>query len=129
MASVNDVKQALLAEQQRAMDVADRAVSAIDTLLNLSMWTLGVLALVLAFIAVFGWTVIYNAARSRAERVANERLDSYLKGKAFKDELDRKVSRVVKEKLDNRLILANISEDTERDESDPFPPLPQGPTS
>lgn len=107
-ASPSVVEQAHI---NQALDATQTAINAIDTLLALSSWTLGVLGVVLAGIAVFGWVAIRNAVKSQSEQIANTRLDSYLKSDEFKALLAKKVDESIKAKWQNAIVINGLRED------------------
>lgn len=121
---MQQLKDALVTEQSHAIEVADRAIDAFDKLLNLSMWTFGILGFVVALIAIFGYGLIASSARKAAERVATDRIDSYIKSQEFTDNLEKLVHTEVRRRLANKVILANLQEEPDTGEADPFPEPP-----
>lgn len=125
MASIQELKDALETEQTRALEVADRALTSIDTLLNLSMWVLAVFAIIIALIALFGWGFIARSARRRAEKIAKEAIDAYIKSEMFTNVLEKNVRQEVKSRVGEKVILANLTEEPAGDDPDPFPQVPE----
>jgi len=80
MASVQDLKDALATEQQRAVQLAEQAFQAIDTVTNAANFWLTGLSIGLATLAIVGYGVLYGGARNHAKKVAESRIDSYLRG-------------------------------------------------
>lgn len=111
MATVQELKDALETEQTKAIELADRAISAIDTLLNLSTWSLGVLAFVVGVIAIFGYALIANSAKKGAKQVAKSGLDTYLKSQEFSEALEVAIRQEVKDRLKDRVIMSYMTED------------------
>ena len=109
-------------EQQhidQALSASETALSAIDTLLNVSMWTLTILAIVLAVIGIIGWAVIRTACLNAAKQIANDRFDSYIKSEEFRQFTQDRVDRAVKANWQNHLM--KRIEEAVRDDSDPSP--------
>jgi hypothetical protein len=126
VASVQELKDALQAEQLAAIDVADRALDAINTLLTLSGWTITILAFVVGLIAIFGYALIASSAKNAAKKVATDRVDSYIKSQEFHDSLEVQVRKEVKERLRGKMILANLAEDEDDPGPDAFPNVSGG---
>ena len=86
------VEQAHIVE---ALAASQTAMDAISTLLGISQWVLSILALVVGFIAIFGWGVIRNAVLNLAKQIANKRMDAYIKSEEFSDLLSVKIDEAV----------------------------------
>ena len=121
MATVQELKDGLLAEQSRTVEVADSAIAAIDTILNLSTYVLTILGVIIALLAIFGYAFIASSARKAAREVATDAMDSYIKGQEFADRVQGAVESEVKRRMANKFIVANITEEPDGDEPDPFP--------
>ncbi len=126
MASVSEIKNGLLERQDDAIEATATAISAIDTLLNMSMWVLAVLGIIIALIAFFGYVAIRGAAVDTAKKVEKRSIDDYIKGDDFLDQLDNAVRDEVKERVKDKIILAHLKEEVEGDEPDPFPSARKG---
>jgi len=126
LASVKELKDALVTEQSQAVDVADMAISAIDTLLNLSTWALGILAFVVGIIAIFGYGMIANAAKRAAKDVAKSETHTYIKSVEFSDLLEVAIKKEVKERVKDKVILTFMTEDNDGyGGKDAFPSAPK----
>lgn len=121
LATVQEIKDELLAEQARTVEVATDAITAIDTILNLSTWVLGILGAIIALLAIFGYGFIASSARKAAKEVATEAMGSYIKSQKFADRMQGAVESEVKRRMANKFIVANITEEPDGDEPDPFP--------
>jgi len=121
VASVQETKDALLADQQTTIEATNISIAAIDTLLNLSMWVLGVFALLLAILSIWGITTIKSSSEKKAKKVANGYLKDYIDSDNFRDLLEITVKAEVKSRVGNKIILSHITEDTDGEEPDPFP--------
>ncbi|MBX7501357.1 hypothetical protein K3181_07880 [Qipengyuania sp. YG27] len=110
---------------EQALSASDTALSAIDTLLNISMWTLGILAIALAVIGIIGWSVIRAACLNAVKQIANERFDSYMGSEEFRQFTQDRVDRAVKANWQNHLM--KRIEEAVRKDSDPSP-FPTKPT-
>jgi len=78
-----------------ALQITEISMQTIATLLNLSMWVLGLLAVVLAIISVFGWVTIKSAAMNTVENIAKNYLDNYIKSEKFKQMMEEKTLEAV----------------------------------
>ena len=79
-------------------DMAQTAMSAINTLLNMSMWTLGLLAVVLTMIAVFGWWAIKTEALRLTRKTVGMKLDDHLGSDKFSHLLDVRLDEALEKK-------------------------------
>lgn len=121
LATVQELKDGLLAEQSRTVEVADSAIAAIDTILNLSTYVLTILGVIIALLAIFGYAFIASSARKAAKEVATDAMNSYIKSQEFGDRMQGAVESEVKRRMANKFIVANITEEPDGDEPDPFP--------
>lgn len=105
----------------QALSASETAISAIDTILNVSMWSLGILAILLGIIAIFGWGVIRNACLDRAKQIANKRIKAYIEGEEFAALLKERIDKAAKAEWQARTI-ERITEAVRREgEDSPFP--------
>lgn len=126
MASIQEMKDALATEQTRFAELAEKSISSIDTLLNVSTWTLSILAFVLGLVAIVGWTVIRNAALSTVRKMAKNHLDTYIKGDEYKALLEEKISDSIKARWQETLVLKSFTPaEHEGNNGQPFPAAPQ----
>lgn len=95
----------------QALDATQIAMGAVQTLLSLSQWVLGILGLVLAGIAIFGWVVIRNATMAQAEQIANKRLDAYMESDDFDKLVAKKVEDCVDARWQNVLVAQSLKDD------------------
>jgi hypothetical protein len=122
MASVSELKEALLTEQTRAIEIADSAISAIGVIGAVSGIAIGVLGLIIAILAIFGYGWIRNAATKAAEKVADERMDSYVKTKDFKQLVETKLAEQIQKRWENTVVVRELqTPDREVGEASPFP--------
>lgn len=113
MASVAEIKAALLADQEAARQAFDLAVSSISTVSSVASWTITALGVVAALVAIFGWVAIDKGAK----RVVNQVASHYLSSDKFSKMLEQKVAEAVAQR--ERSMVA-IEDDT-TDDDDPFP--------
>lgn len=59
------------------MDAINVALSSVDTIVNVSMWGLGVFGLVIAILAFFGYTVIKAGAIKAAKNAADTEIKKW----------------------------------------------------
>jgi hypothetical protein len=121
LATVQELKDGLLAEQSKTVEVADSAIAAIDTILNLSTYVLTILGVIIALLAIFGYAFIASSARKAAKEVATDAMDSYIKSQEFADRMQGAVESEVKRRMANKFIVANLTEEQDGGEPDPFP--------
>ena len=102
-------------------ELVDTALSAIDTLLNMSMWVIGILAFVLALIGFFGWKVIREACISKAKEMSEKKLDDYLVSEEFSGLLADKVQESIEKKWQGGLFINVDSAKSATLDKNPFP--------
>jgi hypothetical protein len=110
----------------QALSASQTAISAIDTLLNISMWTLGILAIVLAVIGIIGWSVIRAACLNAVKQIANERFDSYIETDEFREFVQARVDKAVKANWQNHLMKRIEEAVREEGDASPFPEKESG---
>jgi hypothetical protein len=82
----------------------------------------GILGLVLAGIAVFGWVAIRNAVLSQSKQIANKRLDDYIKTDEFKALVAERIAKSVDERWSNTVVVSRLAEETKSPgDASPFP--------
>lgn len=121
MASVAEIKTALLADQVAAQKAYELSTSAIGTVSSVASWTITALGVLVAIIAIFGWAVIAKASKAAAKKVAHDNVHAYLKSDEFIRLLDDKVEKA----LINKSIQGYVSGNDDIDDVDPFPSEPE----
>jgi len=110
MASVQQIKDELRVDQERAVDLAEQSLSAMDALLNLSMFLLGGIGVIIALFALIGIPLLGRAARKRAEQVANKHVRDYIKGTAFSDKLEQAIADSVEDRWQSTVVLKGLQD-------------------
>lgn len=95
----------------QALNASETAISAIDTLLNISTWTLGVLAILLAVIGIVGWGVIRAACIGASKQIANKRFDAYIETEAFQKLVQDRIAKSVEERWGKTIVLSRLQEE------------------
>lgn len=116
---------AQITEPLAQKDIVAIAISAVDTMLNTAQWVLGVLGVVLAVLAIFGFLYISKGAKKHAERIANKRLDDYLQGESFANLVESKLAESIEKRWQNTVVLHSIqAPDRSQGDEQPFPQKP-----
>lgn len=105
MSSVQETKDDLARQIETTQKVSETAITAIDTLLNLSTWVLTVFGLLLAVLAIAGVYVIARQARKSARAIANDRLNDYLKSDEFAELMGTKVQQAIDAKWQSTMVV------------------------
>lgn len=122
MASVRELKDALIAEHHQVVRSSEIAMDAITTMLSLSQWVLGVLGLAIALIALVGLGLIYRIVKRRIDDITNRRLEEHLTSVEFDERIDAIVASAVHAKFQNIYIVERIEQVSRRkDDPSPFP--------
>jgi len=107
-----------------ALQITEISMQTISTLLNLSMWVLGLLAVLLAIISVFGWVTIRSAAVNTVKNIANKYLDNYTKSEEFKQMIEDKLSEVIEKRWQNTVVIKQFEAPKRKQEKSEFLPKP-----
>ena len=112
---------------QKALEASQTAMEAIGTVTDLATYTLTILGIIIALVAIFGGAAILRAARATAKQIANKRFDSYMQSPEFKEMVKVRVERSIDERWQR--IEATRLEEEVRDPADPqpFDPPPPNP--
>ena len=105
---------------REALEASQTAMNAIDTLLSMSQWVLGIMALVVGIIAIFGWGAIRNAVLAQSKQIANKRMVDYIDSEAFSDLLSIKIEEAVVRREQDRDAQRLAEEPRPEGEAPPF---------
>ena len=94
-------------------------MDAIGTVTDFASYTLTVLGLVIALVALLGVVTIYRGARVTAKQIANQRLDSYIDSEGFRTLIAERIDAAVKANWQDGLI--RRLEEAVRGGDDPLP--------
>jgi prophage DNA circulation protein len=86
VASIQEMKDALAAEQSKTVELAEKSFQAIDTVTNQANFWLTCLTVVIGVVGLLGLAAVYIGAKREAKRVAESRINSYInsdEGKAL----------------------------------------------
>ena len=107
---------------QQALADSQMSMAAIQTLLSLSQWVLGVLALLIAAFAIWGFDAIKRAACREAEQIANKGFEAYIGTEAFQDMIRTKIAESVQQRWENTFVVSRLAEEKKGpDDASPFP--------
>lgn len=97
-------------------------MSAIDTLLTLSIWVLGIFTAVLAILGLLGWWLIYKSAHRKIEQIATQSLTEYLDSDTFRVKINNQLSEAIQRRLQDTVIVPGLRPETRQDlDPNPFP--------
>lgn len=113
---------------KRALEAAQTAMDAIQTVTNVASYTLTAIGIVIGLVAIFGGVAIWLGAKAAAKQIANKRFDDYMQGDEFKElvkvRVEQAVDRHWQESAGARLV-----EERAPDDPQPFEPPPEEPPS
>lgn len=119
----------------KSVDMADKdilgvAFDAIENVTNLATYTLTVLGILIALIAVFGWWEMRrhsaSTAESVAKRVANKRLDDYLKSEEIGDRVLAAVQEQAEKRVAGMIVVTPPAPNAADVGGEAFPEAPEG---
>ena len=105
MATVQELKDALTTEQERAVQLSEKAFQAIDTVTNAANFWLTTLSIILVILGLIGLTAIYIGARRAAVKVAQGRIDSYLKSTDGKQFVRQAIEEEVRTQIEQKAFI------------------------
>ena len=105
LASVQELKDAVVEERLKAIELADRSFQAIDTITNQANFWLTVLSVGLAIIALVGLGVIYLGTRRLTKKVADSRMETYIESDEGKRFLKRTIEEELKKQMDRKVFV------------------------
>jgi hypothetical protein len=80
---------------KEALGAAQSAMDAIGTVTDIASYTLTILGVFIAILALWGVAMIIKAARDAAERIANNRMDDYIAGDDFQALVKERVDKAI----------------------------------
>ncbi len=96
-------------------------MDAIGTVVDISTYTLTVLGVLIAILAIWGVGALVRTARAQAKQIANKRWDSYIESDEFKALVKSRIDEAVKsQKLD---AITRKLDELVRDEEEDEPPF------
>ncbi|WPM80995.1 hypothetical protein R5W60_04650 [Brucella pseudintermedia] len=116
------MKAILETEQTRMVEVAEKSIGSISTILTASMWVLGILTLAFAVLGFLGWRSVHSASIKKAEKVAKARMKAYMDSEEFKTLITSKVDELWSENWQNRVVSPTLDiHDKDNQGASPFP--------
>ena len=109
---------------KQALEASETAIDAIGTIVSVSTWALGIIAVALTLIAVWGYAAIRRAASEEAKQIANKRFDDYIETDEFKEMVKARIAQSVHDRWGSTFVVSRISEE-QKDPNDPSP-FPSG---
>ena len=110
----------------QALEASQSAMDAIGTVTDIATYTLTILGVFIAILALWGVVAIINAARAAAKQIANERFDAYIGSEDFSNFVKNRIDTAVEAKWQDAQIGSMEQEDVAEGEgSSPFPPPPE----
>lgn len=96
-------------------------MDAIGTVTDVATYTLTILGVLIAILAIWGVGALVKAARGAAKQIANERWNSYIKSDEFNALVNSRIDEAVKaQRLDT---ISRKLEELARDEDKDDPPF------
>lgn len=105
MATIKELKEALITEQERAVQLSDRAFQAIDSVTNAANFWLTVLSIGLAVLGLFGLGAIFVGSRRAAIQIADKRIRSYLNSAEGQQFVKQAIETEVRSQIEQRAFL------------------------
>jgi hypothetical protein len=111
---------------KQALEASQSAMDAIGTVTDIATYTLTILGVFIAILALWGVVAIINAARATAKQIANDRFDDYIESKEFSDFVKSRIDTAVEAKWQENQIGSMEQEVILAGEGvSPFPPPPK----
>jgi hypothetical protein len=109
----------------RALESSQTSMDAIGTITDVASYTLTLLGVLIALLAIWGIKEIWERAEKAAERIANKRLASYIASPEFYDFVKNRIDKSVEARWQESQIGSMEEKGIVGGEGDsPFPPPP-----
>jgi prophage DNA circulation protein len=102
VASIQEMKDALAAEQSKTVELAEKSFQAIDTVTNQANFWLTCLTVVIGVVGLLGLAAVYIGAKREAKRVADSRINSYINSDEGKAIIRAAIEEEVQSQLQTR---------------------------
>lgn len=109
---------------EQALNASQSAMDAIGTVTDIATYTLTILGVFIAILALWGVGMIIKAARDTAKQIANERLNAYIESEEFQALIQQRVDEGVRAHWQNRAM--QMLEELTRNEGEE-PPFKEKP--
>lgn len=108
---------------KQALEASQTAIDAIGAISSIASIALTVLGIGVAIIALWGFVSITRAAKATASKIANSRVEAYIKTEEFDRLVREKIELSIKERWSSSVVASRIVEESSADdEAQPFPP-------
>lgn len=104
---------------KQALEASQTAMDSIGTVTDIASYTLTILGVFIAILALWGVVMIIKAARGAAKQIANSRLDAYIASNEFRDLMVARVDASIK--AERQDLLLKRLEEVVRGADDPTP--------
>jgi hypothetical protein len=107
---------------KKALEASQTAMDAISTVTAISTYTLTILGVIIAILALWGVGALVRAARSAAKQIANARFNAYIDSDEFKEMVKVRIEKSVQDRWQNTIVVSRLAEDVKAaDDPSPFP--------
>jgi hypothetical protein len=107
---------------KKALEASQTAMDAISTVTAISTYTLTILGVIIAILALWGVGALVRAARSAAKQIANARFNAYIESDEFKEMVKVRIEKSVQDRWQNTIVVSRLAEDVKAaDDPSPFP--------
>jgi|TARA_R110002049_G_scaffold149648_3_gene312700 hypothetical protein len=89
----------------QALQASQTAMDAIGTITSVSSWALGLLALFIGILALWGYGAIKRAAVEEAKQIANKGLKDYIETDEFKNLVKVRIEKSIEAKWQNTHVI------------------------
>jgi len=108
---------------RQAIDASQTAIAAIGTITTVAAVAIAILAIFVGFGAIVGWSTLKDEFREKAEKIANERMDAYMKSDDFKILIERRIEKEIEIRWQNHILnLVTSIDGGSIDDQSEFPP-------
>jgi hypothetical protein len=120
------VRHGFVLGSEAETNAVERSLAAIDTVLAIASWSLTIMGIIVALVAIVGYTQLKASAIQRAELMAETRISQYMKSEEFSDRLERLARERVQAWVEAQQFERYISPEADGGEADAFPSVPEG---
>ena len=110
---------------QEALGASQIAIDSVGAITSIASYTLTILGVFIALLALWGVAMIVKAARDAAKQIANSRFNDYIQTDEFKGLVEDRIAKSIKERWQNTVVVSMLQEEKpEANDPSPFPKKP-----
>lgn len=124
MATIHETKQALELEREKALELAEQSLQSIQTITDVGNLYLTIIGIGIGLVALVGVAAVYIGSKREAKRVADGRIDAYIKSEEGQALIQKVIASEVNSKIAERVSVMVRPPPPPQGEGEGFPEKP-----